>query len=104
MVINASRQSCIVVKEALNRKPIDTTRSTINFLNTLSKEELRTMGIKDRIAVITYSRKFVGKNQHIETIQENIDIMMHYVRNFKGSFISLFQKCFPRRWQDYFPI
>ena len=55
MVINAAKQSCTTVKEALNRKPIDTSRNTINFLNTFSEEELRTMGIKDSILVITWS-------------------------------------------------
>ena len=49
MVIIATKQSCTTMKEALNRKPVDTTINTIDFLNTLSKEELRTMTIKDRI-------------------------------------------------------
>ena len=62
MVINAVRQSCVAIKEALDRKPTDTTRNTINFLNTLSKEELRTMGIKDKIVVITWARKVVRKH------------------------------------------
>ena len=66
MVVNPAKHSCTVVKEALNKKPVDTTENTINFLNTLSKEYLRTMGIKDRIIVITWDRKVVGKHQHIE--------------------------------------
>ena len=40
MVINATRQSCVSVKEDLDRKLADTTRNTIKFLNTLSEEEL----------------------------------------------------------------
>ena len=90
MVINATKQSCTTMKEALNRKLIDTTKNTINFLNTLSEEELRTMIINDRIAIITWARKVVGKHQHIETVQAKIDIMLHQVKNFKGSFMSLF--------------
>ena len=95
MVINISRQSCTAVKEALNKNPVDTVKNTINFLNTLSGEYLRTMGIKDRIAVITWARKVVGKHQHIETVQEKIDIMQHQVNIFKSSFMSHFQKGFP---------
>ena len=38
MVINATRQSCVAVKEAFNKKPIDTTRNIIHFINTLSEE------------------------------------------------------------------
>ena len=36
-VINAAKQTCTTMKEALNKKPVDTTKDTINFLNTLSK-------------------------------------------------------------------
>ena len=39
MVINVDRQSCIVVKESLDKKPMDTTRNTIKFLNTLLEED-----------------------------------------------------------------
>ena len=38
VVITVARESCIVVKETLDRKPIDTTHNTINFFNTLSQE------------------------------------------------------------------
>ena len=42
----------------------------------------------------------MGKHQRIETIQVKIDIMLHQVKTFKGSFISLFQKCFPSFWEE----
>ena len=100
MAINDARRSCTTVKEDLNRKPVDTARNTIHFLNTLSEEELRTMGIKDRIAVITWARKVVVKHQHIETVQAKIDIMLHQVKTFKGSFVSLFQKRLPSFWEE----
>ena len=35
MVINAAKQSCTAVKEALNKNPVDTDKNTINFLNNL---------------------------------------------------------------------
>ena len=54
VVITVARESCIVVKETLDRKQIHTTHNTINFLNTLSKEELKTMGIKDMISFIPW--------------------------------------------------
>ena len=45
MVINAAKQSCTTIKEALNKNLVDTTKHTISFLNTLSEEYLRIMGI-----------------------------------------------------------
>ena len=56
------------MKEALNMKLIGTVKNTINFLKTLSEEELRTTGIKDRISFMTWARNVVGKHQHIETV------------------------------------
>ena len=58
------------------------------------------MGIKDRITVITWAKNIVGNYRHIETVQENIDIMQHQVNIFKGSFVSLFQKGFPCFWEQ----
>ena len=90
MVINAAKQSCTTVKEALNRKSVDITINTTNFLNTLSEEELRKMSIKDRITVITWARKVVGKHHHTEIVQAKIFILLHQVKTFKASFMSLF--------------
>ena len=100
MVINASRKSCIAVKEALNKKHVDRANNTINFLDTLSEEYLRTMVIKHRITVITWATKVVGKPKHIDNVQAKIDIMNHQVNIFKGSFVSLFQNGFPSFWEE----
>ena len=88
------------MKEALNRKPVDIAKNTINFLNTMSEEDLRTMGIKDRITVFSWARKVVGKHQHIETVHARIDTMQHQVKIFKSSFVSLFHKGFPSFWEE----
>ena len=79
MVINVARKSCTTVKETLDRKPVDATQNTIIFCNTLSEEELRKIGIKDRIAVINWARKFIGKHNHIESVQAKADLMIQQV-------------------------
>ena len=68
MLINVARPSCTTVKETLNSKPIDTTHNAINFLNTLSEEELKTTSIKDMITIITWEMKVIGKHHHIESV------------------------------------
>ena len=68
-------------------------------MNALSKDDLRTMEIKDRITMITWEMKVVGKNQHIDTVQDKINIMQHKVKVFKFSFVSLFQKGLPSFWE-----
>ena len=44
--------------------------------------------------------KVVGKHQHIDTVQAKINIMHHQVNIFKGSYVSLFQKCLPSFWEE----
>ena len=67
------------MKETFDKNPAETTHNIINFLNTLFEEELRTMGIKDIITLITWAIKVIGKRKHNETIQEKEDIMLHHV-------------------------
>ena len=93
--IHASRQSCTVVKEDLNEKPIDTANNKVSFMNGLSEYDLKTIGIKDRILVITWARKFVGKHQHLDTVQDKIDIMQHQVKMFIELFTPLFKMGLP---------
>ena len=64
MVTNSSKQSCTTMRDALNKDPVGTTKNIINFLNTLSEEDLRKMGIKEKVTVITWARKVVGKHQY----------------------------------------
>ena len=59
------------------------------------------MGIKDRIIVITWANKIVGKNHHIESVEAKEDQMLHQVKYFKGMFIELFQKGLPPFWDEY---
>ena len=63
-------------------------KNTIIFLNGLSKDYLKTIGIKDRISVITWARKVVGNHQHLDTLQSKVDIMEQEVKMFIELFTS----------------
>ena len=78
IVIYSTKQSCTAVKEVLNKKPIDTTNNTMNFLDGLSEYDLK------KISLITWEMKVVGKHQHLDTVLAKIDIMQHEVNIFKG--------------------
>ena len=69
MVIHSSKQSVIVVKERLNKNPIDYAKNTIYFLNGLTEEELNIANIKYRISIITWARKVVNKQHHLDIIE-----------------------------------
>ena len=84
----------------MDRKPTDRDRNTINFLNTLPEEELRTMAITDRITIITWVRNVIGKHHHIESVQAKEGLMSQQVKSFKVLFVNLFQKCLPPFWDE----
>ena len=78
------------MKETSNKRSTEITQNTINFLNTLEEKELKTVGIGDRIIVITWARKFIGKNHHVESVQAKENQMLQQVKSFKGLFSELF--------------
>ena len=51
IVMRASRQSVTVVRQVLNKKPIDTAQNAIYFLNSLTKEEIRKEHIKYSVGI-----------------------------------------------------
>ena len=59
------------------------------------------MDIKDRIEVITWARKVIGKHHHIESVQAKANLMRQQVKSFKGLFIELFKKVMPSFWDEH---
>ena len=59
-VIQAVEQSVTVVKENINKKSVDYAKNAIDFLNGMTEDEMRKVGIRDMIFVITWARKVVN--------------------------------------------
>ena len=53
VVIQSAKQSMTIVRERLNKKPIEYANNAVDFINGLTKEELKTANIKDTISIIT---------------------------------------------------
>ena len=75
----------------LNKNTIDTANNTINFLNGLTEDDLKTTNIKDRISIITWATKIMRKHQHLDNVHAKIDIMNHQIK----FFTPLFKKGLP---------
>ena len=99
-MIKSAKQSVIVVKERLNKKPIDYAKNTIDFLNGLTEDEMKATNIKEKIYIITWARKVVNKHQHLDTVEEKIGIMTHQVNLFMDMFDPLFKKGLPLFWEE----
>ena len=85
-IINIARQNYAVMKETLDKRLVETPQNNISFLNTLLEEELKTMGIKDKITVINWEKKCIRKHHHVEYVQAKENKMLQQVKYFKGLF------------------
>ena len=61
---------------------------------------MKTLGIKDRITMISWERKVIGKNHHLDNVEEMADHMLELVKSFKVLFLELFQKGLPSFWDE----
>ena len=61
---------------------------------------MKTANIKDRICIITWARKVVNKHQHLDTVQDKIDIMVHQLKIFRDILDPLFKKRLPFFWEE----
>ena len=53
LVIYSSRQALIVAREKLNKKPVDCAKNAIDFLKSLSEDELKKASVKDKNSIMT---------------------------------------------------
>ena len=79
MVIYSSRKVVIVSRENLNKKPIKYANNVIDFLNHLSKDDLKKENIKDMIPIMAWAKNVINKHHHLDTVQEKVNILSHQV-------------------------
>ena len=98
--IQESKKTVKAVRERLNKNPVDYAINSIEFLNGLTKEELRNSNIKDIISVITWESKVVNYHHHLDTIKAKIGIMAHEVKSFIEIFNPLVKMGLPFFWEE----
>ena len=57
------------MNKTLDKRPLETTHNTINFLNTIKQLDMQTLGIKDRTIIIIWDRKVIGKHHYVNNVQ-----------------------------------
>ena len=92
LIVDMAFQRFKMVNENLDKKPLDTTQNTINFLNTLTYEDMQEMGIKDSLAIILWARKFINKNNLVKVVQEKANQMLLQIKDFKQIFTTILIK------------
>ena len=87
--LKVARHNILTVKQELNKKPMETAQNAINFLSTLSEGQVRRFDIRDRVVIISWDRKVVGKYIMLDTIQVRVDIISHKVKEVTKLFTPL---------------
>jgi len=60
---------CVVVNETMAKQTLDIAHNAINLLNSITNEQLHTMGGKDRIMVIIWARRVIFKHNFVNNIK-----------------------------------
>ena len=76
----------------MNKKPVDYAKNDIDFLNSLSEDDLNKSNVKDMISIMTWARKVINKYHHLDKVQEKVDILAHQAKLYIYMFDPLFKK------------
>ena len=83
ILINLAHQRLKLVNEHMEKRPLTTAQNTLNFLNSLTYQKLHDMGIKDRVSIVLWAKKFIHKHHLIKTVQDKSEGLLLQVNNFK---------------------
>ena len=100
VIVDLALQRCKLVNENLDKKPLDNAQNVVNFLKTLTYEDMQEMEIRDRLAIILWARKLVNKHNLVKVVQEKENHMLMEVKYFKKMFQEQFDEGLPPFWDD----
>ena len=84
----------------MEKKPLNTAQNALNLLNSLTYQNFQDIGIKDRVAIVPWAKKFINKHQLMKVVQDKANIMSSQIRDFKLAFKDLFDDNLPTFWVD----
>ena len=58
----------LIVKQGLNKKPMQVAQNSINFLSTLSEDQVKRFGIQDKVVIASSDRKVIGKYRMLDNV------------------------------------
>jgi len=84
----------------MERKPLGTAQNALNFLNSLTYQKLHDIGVKDRVEMVLWAKRFIHKHHLMKTVQDKADEMISRVNDFKQDFKELFEDGLPSFWDE----
>ena len=84
----------------MEKKPLNTAQNALNFLNSLTYQKLQEIGIKDRVAIVLWSKKFINKHQLMKVVQDKVNAMSSWISDSRRAFRELFEDGLPSFWDE----
>ena len=99
-LVNLATQRLKLPNETMEKKPLNTAQNALNFLNSLTYQNLQEIRIKDRVAIVLWSKKFINKHQLIKVVQDKSNAMSSHINDFKRAFKEIFEDSLPSFQDD----
>ena len=61
---------------------------------------MQDIGIKDRVAIVLWEKKFINKHQLMKVVQDKVNKRSSQIKDFRTAFKYLFDDCLPSFWDD----
>ena len=99
-LVNLAAQRLKLANETMEKKSLNTAHNAVNFLNSLTYQNLYDIGIKDRVSIVLWSKKFINKHQLMKIVQAKANQMSSQIKYFRMNFQNLFDDGLPSFWDD----
>ena len=99
-LVNLATQRLKLANETMEKKPLNTAQNDLNFLNSLTYQKLQDIGIKDRVAIVLWAKKFINKHKLMKVVQDKSNTMSSQIRDVKLAFKDLFEDGLASFWDD----
>ena len=99
-LVNLASQILKLENETMEKKPLNTAHNAMNFLNSLTYQNLQDIGIKERVAIVLWAKKFINKIQLMKVVQDKVNQMSSQIKDFRTNFKDLFDDGLPCLWDD----
>ena len=74
-LVNLATQRLKLENKTMEKKPLNTTQNALNFLNALTYQKLQDIGIKDRVEIVLWGKKFINKHKLMKVVHDKANTM-----------------------------
>ena len=99
-LVNLATQRLKLANETMEKKPLNIAHNALNFLNSLTYQNLQDIGIKERVAIVLWAKKFINKHQLMKVVQDKANKMSSQIKYSRLAFKDLFDDGLPSFWDD----